>query len=100
MSRREIVVLVSRALALPQIVYALIDATSIPEHMIWLQYRLRSHSVLDPRTLTGDPEFYSLLLNILRLVIISTAVILFWRCGPRIASWLLPEEKTRVETEF
>jgi hypothetical protein len=96
-SRKEIVLLVSRALALPQIVYAFVDATSIPEHVIWLMYRLKSHSVLERPSLAGEPEFYSLVLNIVRLIIISTAAILFWRCGPVIARWLLPESETPVE---
>ena len=95
MSRKEIVVLVSRAVALSQVIYALVDATSIPERVIWLIYRLRSHSVLEQKTFTGDPEFYSLIFNIVRLLIISTAAILFWRCGPRIANWLLPESEGR-----
>jgi hypothetical protein len=56
-------------------------------------YRLKSHSVLEPSNLSGEPEFYSLILNIVRLIIISTAAILFWRCGPRIAKWLLPESE-------
>lgn len=87
--------LVSRALALTQVVYALVDATSIPERFIWLVYRLRSHSVLEPSTLTSEPEFYSLILNIIRLIIICSAAILFWRCGNRVANWLLPESETQ-----
>jgi hypothetical protein len=96
-SRKEIVLLVSRALALTQAVYALVDVTAIPERVIWLIYRLRLHSVLEPKPLTSEPEFYSLVLNIVRLVIISTASILFWRCGPRIANWLLPESEALVK---
>ncbi len=96
-SRKEIVLLVSRALALTQMLYALVDATSIPERVIWLVYRLKAHSVLQSNTLAGEPEFYSLVLNIVRLIIISTAAILFWRCGPRIARSLLPGSETSVE---
>jgi len=96
-SRKEIVLLVSRALALTQTVYALVDATSIPERVIWLMYRLKSHSVLESSTLAGEPEFYTLVLNIVRLIIISTAAILFWRCGPRIARWLLPVSEAPIE---
>lgn len=99
MSRREIVVLVSRALALTQTVYALVEATLIPERVIWLMHRLQSHSVLVPGTLTGEPEFYSLLFTLLRFVIISSAAILFWICGPTMTNWLLPNLEPRMENE-
>jgi hypothetical protein len=96
-SNRQIVVLVSRALALTQAVYALVDAISVPERFIWLTYRLKSHSVLEPRAITSEPEFYSLILSILRLIIISAAATLFWRCGQRVSNWLLPESETDPE---
>ena len=97
MSKRQIVVLVSRALALTQIVYGLFDATYLPERFVWLAYRLKSHSVFEPRTLTNEPEFYSLILTIVRLAITFGAAVLFWRCGQKVSNWLLPDGEAERE---
>jgi hypothetical protein len=97
MSKRQIVVLVSRAIALIEIIYALFDLTYLPERCVWLAYRLKWHSVLEARPLTSEPEFYSLIFSIVRLVIISGAAIVFWRCGQTVSNWLLPEEPARPE---
>jgi hypothetical protein len=97
MSKREIVVLVSRALALTQAVYGIVGATYVPEEVIFLTQRLKSHSVLVPVSLASEPQFYSLIFYILRLVIITAAAVLFWKCGPRVSNWLLPELEPEPE---
>jgi hypothetical protein len=97
-SRREIVLLVSRAIALLQIIAAVIDGiTSLPTQ-IFLFYRQTTMFGAIP-AIRGMPRpLYDalpifgmgLLTALLRIGLLLFAAALFWNCGPAIERMLSP----------
>ena len=98
MSRREIVLLVSRAIALLQIIAAVVDGISSLPTQAFLLYRqstmlaalpainrMPSH-VLGVAPLLG----MGLLTALLRIGLLLFAATLFWNCGPAIERVLSP----------
>jgi hypothetical protein len=94
MSRREMVLLVSRAIALLQITMALIDSfINLPEQALLLSQHIRllkafpgSHIPILP--LTWVPIIFTLL----RIAALWFLAVLFWKSGPTIQGLLLPAE--------
>ncbi len=94
MSRREIVLLVSRAIALLQIIAALIDSfIYLPQQVFLLSQRMKltnafpgTHAVLGPVAWVG---IVSSLVHIVALLVVA---VLFWRCGPMIERLFLPAD--------
>jgi len=98
MSRREIVLLVSRAIALLQLITALLDAfITLPQQLFFLSQQLRMESQfransnfpqmqhhLSPIAMTG------LAVTVVRIVALLIIAAVFWNCGPTIERWLLP----------
>ena len=86
MSRREIVVLVSRAIALLQIIPALMSLCfSLPQQL----YLIRQA----PRFQHTPPwEWEAITIELLRIVVQLAIGALFWRCEPMIERLLLPVE--------
>jgi hypothetical protein len=95
MSRKEVVLLVSRAFAGIQLVTALIEATYLPERLFSLHHFANVRSVL----LTNlDVNYYasidrigvvSLIARIVGLLILT---VVFWRCGHWVERVLLPSQ--------
>jgi hypothetical protein len=100
MSRDEVVLLVSRALAVMYAVSALLGVTEVPE------YLFSAHHYTLPGGLFTFGESYletihrlevaSLLIRIVGHSVVSW---LFWRCGPWVAGLLLPVRKTEPAAE-
>jgi len=90
MSKRDAVLIVSRAIAFYLFVWALDNLTYLPERFILIRH------------LTTDAwhSYYMLELesNVLRVVALLGAAFLFYECGPRVDTFLLPPEKP-TETE-
>ena len=91
MSRREVVLLVSRAIAILTIIPALVELLiSLPYRMFTiyqqmnLQGRYPSHSVINqlPWTL--------LMVSLPHIIALLIIAIFFWRCGPMIERVFLP----------
>jgi hypothetical protein len=83
MSRKELVLLVSRAFALLLITWALVEVTYLPERVFALSHHLRQSSVL--ATSRDYWSSYYLMLtgfNVVRMLALFFAAVLFWRCGP------------------
>lgn len=84
MSRKEIVLLVSRAFALLLISWALVDVTYLPERLFAFSHHLSQRSVL------GTPDYWSnyylviTAFTVVRILALFLAAVWFWRCGPRI----------------
>ncbi len=89
MSRREIVLLVSRAIALLQIIPALISFfTNLPEQLFVLSQSTRLQSSL-PGHISWLPEM-GFIHTFVRLAVSLLIALLFWQCGPMIERLLLP----------
>jgi hypothetical protein len=89
MSRREIVLLVSRAIAMVLVVPSLISfVLSIPTQILTASML---HSYSSPTTANlFRMQGLSLLANLLGLGLHFFAAMLFWQCGPMIERMLLP----------
>ena len=97
MSRKELVLLVSRAFALLLITWALVEVTYLPERLFALSHHLSQSSVL----VTHDYwSIYYLIITVflvLRVLALFLAAALFWRCGPRVeALFSLKEENQKA----
>jgi len=91
MSRKESVLLVSRAFALFLISWALADVTYLPERLFTLFHHLNQRSVLATRDYWST---YDLLLTgsvVVRILALFLAAAVFWRGGPRVQTLLSPQ---------
>ena len=101
MSRREIVVLVSRALAIIQFVSVLELVISLLERLPTFLRAASFGSELQSAGLSHDfqimqyTDMATMLVRIVTLVIIG---IVLWECGPWIESKLLPAQKVTAES--
>jgi hypothetical protein len=94
MSKREIVLLVSRALALLFISSALIEATYLPERLFALSHYMKQGSVLLGANYSSS--YYQILTAflVLRILVYSLAAVFSWKCGPRVERLLASVGKT------
>jgi len=99
LSKRELVILVSRALAAIQVVTALMEMTYLPDHLLALSRHIKEFQDLpignhlrayDLSVITGDRVALAFL--VLRIGILCLATLAFWICSPRIEKILLPPE--------
>jgi|HubBroStandDraft_4_1064222.scaffolds.fasta_scaffold1662098_1 hypothetical protein len=84
MSRREVVLLVSRALALLFISSALIEGTYLPERLFAFSHYVKQSSVVVGPNFSSN--YYLVLTGclVLRILAYSLAAALFWKCGARV----------------
>jgi hypothetical protein len=90
MTRREVVLLVSRALAVIQLMSALLDITYLPAYLMDLfHHPLSLHW---PYFNDYWSRYYTelLLAFVARIAILLFAALVLWRCGPQIEAFLLP----------
>jgi hypothetical protein len=92
MSRKELVFIVSRALALLLISWALVEVSYLPERLFALTHHIGQGSVL------AKYDYWSsyylvvtsfLVARILALLLVAQS---FWRCGPRVQALFSPEQ--------
>jgi hypothetical protein len=86
MSRRELVALASRALALLLIVWAFVELTYLPDRLLGLVHHLNEHSALAPRDYWSSYYLILTVFTLLRMIAFLVAATLFWKCGPRVQS--------------
>lgn len=104
MSRKEIVVLVSRAIALLQIIAAVVGAAlSLPQqgYVLYRQYLIFAGMPEIHRYSSVVPSVSPILwINVLtvflRIGVLLMIAAFFWNCGPTVERWLMP---TGVEQE-
>lgn len=97
MSRKEIVLLVSRAIALLQIINAVMTAVGA----VSVLYNFYRGWAAEPYPTYRNPfltsaNFFSLLLILLHVIVLLIIAAIFWNCGPKVERWLMP---TGVEQE-
>lgn len=96
MTKKEAVLLVSRALAIIQIVTALEAITYLPERFISLFHHAQAESVLEPFKI--DRYFQTLdrvgmTLMLVRILGLLVLAFIFWNCGPWVERILLPRQE-------
>ncbi len=94
MTRKEAVVLVSRALSLLWGACALNEVTYLPERLRSLGHYAIGGSTLGfsaSDSYISDSYRLSLILLLVRIAIYLTLAVVFWRCGPWVEETLLPE---------
>ncbi len=92
MSRDEIVLLVSRALAVMQAAYALVDVTYVPGYLFSADHYGSAGGYLSTIHRIDIAEM------LVRIVGLSFLSWLFWQCGPWVAELLLPARAETVPT--
>lgn len=90
MSRREIVVLVSRALAIIQLVTVALEVSYLPQSLTSLGEHIGSWQ--SPQLYGYLSRYYieGTLALILRIAFLLLTAHLLWKCGPKIENFLLP----------
>jgi hypothetical protein len=93
MSRKELVLLVSRTFALLLITWAFAEITVLPDHLFSFFHALSKRSVL--ATSDYSSRYYLILTagNVLRMIAFLFAAALFWRCGPRVEALFSRSER-------
>jgi len=105
MSRKEAVLLVSRALAIIQLITALDELTYFPNRIIALLHHAQHDSVLPPSNVhTYFSTYFTLNDRVeLAFLCVRTAAFLilavvFWNCGPWIERVLLSKSEDQEES--
>ncbi|MFZ1084952.1 MAG: hypothetical protein WAN35_08305 [Terracidiphilus sp.] len=94
MSRKEAVLLVSRALSILQLIYAMMEITYLPIRFASLFHHTNRINLLGP---SGYDDFWSgyyrldIAFFFARVTICLVVSFLFWNCGPWIERILLPK---------
>lgn len=98
MSRKELVLLVSRAFALFLITWAFAELTYLPDRLIELVHHINGRSVLAPPDYWSS--YYSILAGstLLRIIAFFFAATLFWKCGPRIEALFSRQDDDQAES--
>ncbi|MGO9865762.1 MAG: hypothetical protein ACLPLR_19325 [Terriglobales bacterium] len=92
MSKKEAILLVSRALALYLTTWALVEITYLPEHVFALSHFMRQRSVLAPRDYSTNYYLIYTVFIVVRMLALFLAAALFWRCGPRVQKLFSPRQ--------
>jgi hypothetical protein len=90
MSRKEIVVLASRAVAFIEAMSALLYLTELPAEVTEFLHYFALRSVSPTSAYLSRYYAEATLSIVLRIAITAFAALLFWECGPKIEKFLLP----------
>ena len=93
MSRREVVLLVSRSLALLFVSDAFIEGTYLPERLFAFSHYVRQSSVLAGPNFSSNYYLMMTVFLVLRILGYSLAAALFWKCGPRLERLFSPPQE-------
>jgi len=96
MSRKELVLLVSRAFALLLISWGLVEATYMPERLFALSHHLNRSSVLLAHDYWSSYYLIITVFLALRMLALLVVAAQFWRCGPRVERLLSPERGNQL----
>jgi hypothetical protein len=98
MSRKELVLLVSRAFALLMIAWAFVELTYLPDRLLGLVHHLNERSVLTPHEYLTNYYFILTASTVLRMLVFLFVAVLFWNCGPRVEAVFSPPQIGHNET--
>jgi len=92
-SKDQVVLLVSRAIAIIQCITAMLEISYLPERLMSLHhYQARGNA---PAALPDYlARLYSTEVALLcfRIALLLTLTLVFWQCGPRLREFLLPKD--------
>lgn len=92
MSRKELVTIASRALALYLTAWLLSDLTFLPERIYSLLHETKQQSVLMAQNYWYSHYKIVLIFSLIRIFALFCAAIFFWQCSPRVYRLFLPED--------
>jgi len=97
-SKDQVVLLVSRAIAAIQCIWAIEEISYLPERFVSLHHYSRGSSWLAPSYVSS---LYSLELSMLcfRIALLLVFTWVFWQCGPRLRRLLLQDQKNDLPAE-
>jgi hypothetical protein len=95
MSRKGIVLLVSRAFALLLISWAFVEVTYLPERLFALSHRLSQRSVMVAHDYWSSYYLIIAVFLVLRMLGLFLVATLFWRCGPRVEALFSPQQENQ-----
>jgi hypothetical protein len=99
MSKREAVLLVSRALAVIEAVAAFLELSHLPSYLVSFLQSLEivnfpgapfGHALLAHLVTSSS---VALAFHVLWIGVLLVLTLLFWRCGPGVINFLLPESE-------
>jgi hypothetical protein len=95
MSRKEVVLVVSRAFALLLISSAFVEVTYLPERLFALSHHLSQTSVFVAHDYWSSYYSITTVFLVLRILALLLAAALFWRCGPRVEGLFSPQQESQ-----
>jgi hypothetical protein len=95
MSKKDAVLLVSRALAFYLICWALDNVTYLPERLFAPSHHLSQSTVLPNQDYWSRYYFLTLGVNLLRVITLFVAAAWFWRCGPKVESFFSSQREVQ-----
>ena len=96
MSRKEAVLVVSRALAMIQLISALLEITTLPDRLVSLNHytsRINASTALSSDYYFRSYDQVGIAFMWARIVCLLVFGFLFWNCGPWIERVLLPKRE-------
>jgi len=91
-SKKEIVLIVSRAFAVLLISWAFVEVTYLPERLSALSHHLSQNSVSVAHDYWSSYYLIVTAFLVLRMLALFLAASLFWRCGPRVEVLFSPQQ--------
>ena len=98
MSRKELVLLLSRAFALLLISWALVEVSYLPERLFALSHHINERSVLATHDYWSSYYLIVTVFLVVRILAFLLAAALFGRCGPRVQALFSPREDNQEIT--
>jgi hypothetical protein len=96
MSRKEVVLLVSRAFAACQLATALLELSYLPERLFSMYHHAKLGSLLSDSAADNYFRTYDqigVLSLIARIVGLLILTVVFWQCGPWVERIVLPKQE-------
>ena len=90
MSKRQVVLVASRAFALLMIVWGMVELTYLPERAFELFHHIGQRSVLQVHDFVTNYYLMLIAFNVFRMITLFVTAALFWKCGPRIETFFAP----------
>jgi hypothetical protein len=98
MSKKEALLLASRAFALLLIAWATFEITYLPVHLFELFHYMSRRSVLQQHDYLTSYYLLLTVFNVLRAILLIVAAAAFWNCGPRIEALFSNQQGPREGT--
>ena len=101
MSRKEAVLLVSRALAFIQLISAFLEITTLPDRLVSLQHytsRISASTALPSDFYFRNYDQVGIAFMFARVAGLLLFAFIFWNCGPWVERVLLPECNDQEQT--